>query len=336
MPDVWRKEQPGRSQKLISSLIRDKDKDFINDSTDEHLLMARLEAFIDEGKSMVCTRQIDTKEILDNVFSHVETDAISAVLLRGSRATGRSCPFSDVDVVLIAQNIYPRFLTFRDSYGVRYNLQCFANADDLESMSRFYYGMKPIYDPDGYGSILVSRLNSLEKENCKKRLKKNAEGIDYLYKLAEYVGSDDIYVSTFFKAKLIREYPAFISSFNGYDLLGYKHTIDCLLRDNYSIAMLFAAAMDRHSGSTEAQALVEQSFVTECGLNALNTDFTSSPTAYQIDVGGDTMYELYENCSNFIRYIRFLKEEGETEIDFLQDCETHYPTLFARLWKLMH
>ena len=308
----------------------------MHNSTDENLLMARLDAFIEEGKSATTTRQIDTNEILDNVFRHAEIDAISAVLLRGSRATGRSCPFSDVDVVVIAQNINPRFQTFKDSSGVRYNIQCFANTEELESMSRYYYGMKPIYDPKGLGSILVFKLNRLEKEKCERRLKKNAEGIEYLHRLVEYIGSDDVYVSTFFKAKLIREYPAFISSFNGYDLLGYKHTIDCLIRDNYSIAMLFAAAMDRHSGSAEATALVEQSFVTECGLNVLNTDFTSSPTACQIDVGGDPMYELYENCSNFIRYIRFLKAPNETEIDFLQDCETHNPTLFARLWELMH
>ena len=302
----------------------------------ENELLFKLDFYINETTSVYCDSLISVNQILTLVFAHIDIKTVKMIFLRGSRATGRNNGYSDVDLLVIVKEGDFNNITIKDDIGVRYNMQIHSSLKEIEANSRFFYGLKAIYDTEGKAEDIVSNINNIEKDKCKNLSIDFKDSMQYLDRLVEYIGSDDIFISSYFKAKYIKEFPAFLSVFNGYELLGYKHTIDCLLRDDCDLAMSFAKVMEKESTQKDAINLKEKAFNNYCAFNPLNIDFTSSKKLFDIRVNDKTMYESYETYSHFIDYIRLLRNSDQTEIEFLKACKKEYPEVYKRIWQLIH
>ena len=306
---------------------------------DEKELLARLDDFRNKTASAYCDRPIGQEEILRNVFRHVDEGDVQAVMLRGSRATGRQNPYSDVDVAILQNIERKNYESFKAPDGVLYSLVSFGQAETgdlmLATYCRGYYGMKPIYDPEGAGKRFADRLDRTERAICAHIPKENPEYREYLYQLTDFLERTDEDTAIFVKAKLMREFPAFLAAYNGFNLIGYKNTIDCLIRDNRELALLYAAAMRREAGALEIRRLLDCAFQGLCGLNVLNTDFSHSEKANDIRIGGETMYHMYSRYTAFMEYMDELLPNGMEKADFFMQCKEKAPKLFEILRSLI-
>lgn len=305
----------------------------MNELLYEPALLARLDTLT--KPKTPCTRPITTEEILKQVFSQIDPADARAVLLHGSRATGRENPCSDVDLVVLTERKTRTILSFCDADGIRYHAYVFNKADSdgvtAEKICRPFYGMRPIYDPEGAGRHLTEALNAAEKRICAKLPKEDPEGRDYLLRLVDLMKRADADTAFFTRVKILYEFPAFLASYHGYRLIGFKNVIDCLLRDNRDLALVYADALRPESGSKELENLIRRAFDGLCGLDVLNTDFSHSEKSYDISVGGETMYRLYGRCTDFMEAIDALRLQGMEAYDFYLQCKEQAPTLFRRL-----
>ncbi len=305
----------------------------MNELLYEPALLARLDTLT--KTETPCTRPITTEEILKQTFSQINPADARAVLLHGSRATGRENRYSDVDLVVLTNRKIGTILSFQDEDGLRYHIYLFdkptSDGSTAEKICRPFYGMRPIYDPEGAGRHLTEQLDAAEKSICAKLPKGNPEGRDYLLRLASLMERADADTAFFTRVKILYEFPAFLASYHGYRLIGFKNVIDCLLRDNRDLALLYADALRPESGSKELKSLIIRAFDGLCGLDVLNTDFRHSEKADDISVGGETMYRLYGRCTDFMEVIDALRPQGMEAYDFYLQCKEQAPTLFRRL-----
>ena len=308
------------------------------DNYDEKYLLKKLDDLIENNKSSYCDYEITDKEITDEVFKHLDKNNIVCILLRGSFANNRNNPYSDVDAVAIVKTIDNEKLSFHNDRGIRYHLNIFDESflisNNDKHIYRFYYGMKKIYDPYNVCDKLINDIKNYEIYNCSQIKKKNPEGKNYLYRLLEYLDSNDELLSIYVKAKILKESPAFLANYNGYNLIGFKTTIDCLIRDNYDLALIYGKALDKQSGKKELKEWLDAAFKDLCGLNVLDLDFSSSKKSYEIYVNGTSMYDLYNDYYYFIDYFRRLAPEGISAIDFYLTCIERAPKLLNRLRSL--
>lgn len=304
----------------------------------EDFLLNKLNNLIENNKTSFCDCIVTDKEIIDNVFQYLDKDNTICILLRGSFANGRNNPYSDVDVVAIEKIVDESELSFHDNKGLRYHLNIFDESflvsNNDKHIYRFFYGMKKLYDPHNVCDKLINDIKDYEEYNCSKIIKQNKEGKDYLYRLLEYVDGENEVLSIFVKAKILRESPAFLSNYNGYNLIGFKTVIDCLLRDNYELALIFGKALDKDSGKKEIKEWLDAAFNGLCGINILNLDFSSSKKSYEVFINSTSMYDLYNDYYDFIDYFRRLAPEGTSVIYFYLDCASKAPKLFNKLRSL--
>ena len=305
---------------------------------EENYFINKLDYLISNNKAAFCDDKITDKQILNNVFKHLNIDNIICILLRGSFAQKRDNPYSDVDVVVIQKIVDKDSISFCDCKGRRYHLNIFDESFLISSYDkhiyRFYYGMKKIYDPYNVCDKLINDIKEYEVFNCSKIAKMNPEGKDYLYRLLEYVDSDDEILSIFVKAKILKESPAFLANYNGFNLIGFKTTIDCLIRDNYNLALIYGKALDKKSGKKELKEWLEAAFNGLCGIDVLNLDFSKSKKSHEVFINENSMYDLYNDYYYFIDYFRRLAPENTNLIDFYLDCANKYPKLFNKLRNL--
>lgn len=305
----------------------------MNELLDEAALLARLDVLT--KPAACCTRPLTTKEILRQTFEKIDAAEACAILLHGSRATGRENPYSDVDLVVLTERERGTILSFPDTNGIRYHIYVFGKSDSggvtAKRICRPFYGMRPIYDPDGVGKRLAELLNASEKAICAKLPKEDPECREYCLRLVGLMERADADTAHFIRAKLLYEFPAFIASYHGFRLIGFKTTIDCLIRDNRELAMLYLDALRPDSGKKELEGLTRRAFDGLCGLNVLNTDFSHSEKANDLTIGGETMYRLYGNCTDFMEALSALRPDGMTEYDFYLQCRQQAPELFRRL-----
>ena len=301
----------------------------------EKELLRRLEKWSKDTAPVYRTRPLTEKEILENTFARLDASEVRAVILRGSYAKGRQNPYSDVDLVVLTDRGAGTIDAFRDAEGTRYHLHIFGRQDSegepADGKCRFFYGMRPIYDPEGAGKRLTERLDAAERAVCAKIPRESAEYRAYFLRLVELLRLADADTAFFTRVKILCEFPAFLSAYNGYNLIGFKNTIDCLLRDARPLAMLYAEALRPGSGSAEIEALTSRAFSGPCGLHVLNTDFSHCEKAFDIQVGGETMYQLYGRCTRFMEALQLLHPAGTELFDFYLQCRQKTPTLFRRL-----
>lgn len=302
---------------------------------DEAKLLSRMDEYIQEKSSAFCLRQISTDEIVRTVFQRAGCRAIHSVILRGSRATGRDNPFSDVDLLILSDDEDGKFGgSFKDHEGVRYSFQAAKPEDTgkvIVPVCRYFYAMKPIFDPHGDGQRLTDRVNAAERALCEGIPKENTGYRDYLFRLSDYLGQADPYTSVFVRAKILREFPAFLAAYNGFNLVGFKHTVDCLIRDDRHLAGLYASALARNAGKAEIDLLLARAFDGLCGINVLNTDFSHSENSFRTDCGGENMYLMYNRYSGLMEMINYLKPEDTEAVDFFLECRTQAPRVFERM-----
>ena len=305
----------------------------------EDLLIEKLNNHIARNKTAFCNHEISNSEIVDNVFKHIDKDKNVCLLLRGSYANARNNSYSDVDVVAVQSDGNIDDVSFHDNNGVRYHTnvfnKTFLDVNNDKHVYRYYYGMKKIYDPYNVCDKLINDIKDYEIYNCSKVDKLNTEGRDYLYKLLEYVDCDDEVLSMFVKAKILRESPAFLANYNGFNLIGFKTTIDCLIRDNYKLALIYGKALDKKSGKKEIKKWLDEAFNGLCGLNVLNLDFSSSKKSYEIYINDISMYDLYSDYNNFIEYLKYLNPSGNSIYEFFDECNKKTPKLFNMLKSLI-
>lgn len=307
----------------------------MNECFDEAALLARLDALIQASKPGYCARPLTEEELLKNTFAQLDADDVRAVLLRGSRATFRDNPYSDVDLVVLTERKRGTILSFRDTDGIRYHISVFDRAasegSTAKRICRLFYGLRPIYDPEGAGKRLTETLDAAEKALCAKLPKGDFEGRDYLLRLVSLMERADADTAFFIRMKLLYEFPAFLASYHGFRLIGFKAVTDCLIRDDRALAMLYAAALHPESGKAEIETLIRRAFDGLCALNVLDTDFTHSEKAFDISVGGETMYRLYGRCAGFMEALDALRPDGMEAYAFYLRCKEQAPALFRRL-----
>ena len=307
----------------------------MNHCLNEQELIKRLEKWNKDAAPAYRARPLTEKEILEKVFARLDASEVRAVILRGSYATGRQNPYSDVDLVVLTDRDAGTIDAFRDTEGTRYHLHIFGSRDSAgetaEGKCRLFYAMRPIYDPEGAGGRLTERLDAAERAACAKIPKENAEYRDYFLRLVGLLRRADADTAFFTRVKILCEFPAFLSAYNGFNLIGFKNTIDCLLRDARPLAMLYAEALRPDSGSMEIEALASRAFDGLCGLNVLDTDFSHSEKAFDVPVGGETMYELYGRCTRFMEALQHLHPSGTELFNFYLQCAQEAPALFRRL-----
>lgn len=302
---------------------------------DEAELLSRMDNRIWEKSSVCCVRRIGTDEIIRAAFQRTGCKSIRSVILRGSRATGRDNPYSDVDLLILSDDENRKIgASFKDKEGVRYSFQVF-DMQETETVMvpiyRYFYAMKPIYDPQGDGQRLTDKINAAERLICEGIEKENNKYRDYLFRLSDYLDKTDPVTSAFVRAKILREFPAFLAAYNGFNLIGFKHTIDCLIRDNRELAMLYACALSRNAGKPEIDKLLESAFDGLCGLDVLNADFCKSEKSFQISIAGESMYRMYTRYADFMEMINSLKPADIEAVDFYLECRTQVPKVFERL-----
>lgn len=306
----------------------------MSEHLNEAALLLRLDE-LTEKSSASCARPLTEEDILKQVFGQIEAAEVLAVLLHGSRSTGRNHPTSDVDLVVLTNNGRRTILSSQDANGFRYHMYLFeasvSEGPDAKISSRFFYGMRPIYDPEGAGERLAELVNAAERAICAGLPKEDPEGRDYLLRLLDLMERADEDTAFFVRVKLLLEFPAFLSAYNGFRLIGFKNTIDCLLRDDRELAMLYAEALRPGSGRAELEALLRRAFDGLCGLNVLDTDFRHSEKTFEIPVGSETMYSLYGRCTKFMDTLRVLRPRGMEKLDFYRQCRQEAPELFRRL-----
>lgn len=310
----------------------------MNDYNDDYLL-DRLNNLIEKNKTVFCDYKETDEEIIDNVFDHLDKDNIICILLRGSFACGRNNPHSDVDIVVIEKNIDKREISFNSHKGLKYHLnmhnESFLSSNNNKYIYSYYYGMRKLYDPYNVCDKLISDVKDYEIYSCSKIEKENTEGKDYLYRLLEYVDGDDKLLSIFVKAKILRESPAFLSNYNGFNLIGFKTTIDCLIRDNYDLALIYGKALDKKAGKKELKEWLDAAFNGLCGLNVLNLDFSSSKKSYEVFVNGTSVYDLYNNYYDFIDYLNIINTYGIPTYEFFIECSSKAPKFFNKILNLV-
>ena len=307
----------------------------MNENPVENELLAKLESLEKRTAPVYRACPLTEEEILKNTFAQIDVSEVRSVILRGSRASGRENPYSDVDLVALTDRETGTILRFADAEGTRYHLFVFSrrdsSGDSADGICRLFYGMRPIYDPEGTGKHLTELLNAAERKLCTAIPKENAEYRDYLFQLVELLRCADADTAFFTRVKILYEFPAFLSAYNGFNLIGFKTTLDCLIRDDRALAMLYADALRADSGREEIDKLLRRAFAGPCGLNVLNTDFSHSEKSYDIRAGSETMYQLYVRCSDFMDALRILKPDDRTAYEFYLDCRQKYPKLFRRL-----
>ncbi len=306
----------------------------MNSFNDDYLL-DKLNNLIEKNKPVFCDYKVTDKEVADNVFKFVDKDNIVCMLLRGSFANGRNNPYSDVDVLVIVKNVDKNELSFRDDKGLRYHLNFFDKSflvsNNDKHIYRFYHGMKKIYDPYNVCDKLINDVRKYVIYNCSKVKKENAEGKNYLYRLLEYVDKDDELLSMFVKAKILKESPVFLSNYNGFISLGTKTTIDCLIRDNYDLALIYSKALAKKAGKKELKEWLDAAFNGLCGLNLLDIDFSSSKKSYEVFVDGTSMYDLYNDYYDFIDYMNIINTYDMITYEFFVECSEKTPKFFNKI-----
>lgn len=305
----------------------------MNEYKDESLIN-ELNNLIESNKSSFCDYKPKDKDVIDITFKHLNKDNIVCILLRGSFANNRHNQNSDVDIVVIEKTIDINELTIHNN-GLRYHFDIFDESffvsNNDKHIYRFYYGMKKVYDPYNVCDKLIDDIKEYEIYNCNKIEKQNPEGRDYLYRLLEYVDGDNELLSIFVKAKILRESPAFLSNYNGFNLIGFKTTIDCLIRDNYDLALIYAKALDKHSGKKELKQWLDAAFNGLCGINVLNLDFSSSKKSYEVFINGASMYDLYNDYYNFIDYLNICNIYNIPTYKFFIECKDKAPKFFNKI-----
>lgn len=302
---------------------------------DDDFLLNKLDNLIQKNKTIFSDNELKDKDIIKDVFEHLSKDNIVCILLRGSLANNRYNQNSDADVVVIVKKVEKTELSFHNDKGLRYHFNIFdetflmPNKD--KHLYRFYYGMRKIYDPYNVCDKLINDIKEYEIYNCNKIIKQNPEGKDYLYRLLEYVDGGNELLSIFVKAKILRESPAFLSNYNGFNLIGFKTTIDCLIRDNYNLALIYAKALDKKSGKKELKEWLDAAFNGLCGINVLNQDFSSSKKSYEILVNGTSMYDLYNDYYNFIDYLNICNIYNIQTYKFFIECKDEAPKFFNKI-----
>lgn len=302
----------------------------------DDLLLNIINKYIDDTSSGYFDGIIDDTEILGNVYKHIDKNNINAVLLRGSRATNRNNPESDVDVVVLAKIVQPRSIIFKDSNRVRYNIRIFddsfLNISFKTDDYRFFYGMRILLDKNGIGKKLIDRINEYERYVCSSLDKLNPEYKDYLYELLEFVEGEDELLSKFAKAKILYESPAYLARFNGYNLIGFKTIIDCLVRDNPDLANIYLKALSKDSKKQDIKDWIDSAFKDLCGIDVLNSDFNTCKKSYDLYINGKSMYCLYNDYYTFFKLLEHLRLYDLDKIDFLYEIKEKAPKLFNKLW----
>lgn len=306
----------------------------MNNYNDDFLLN-KLNNLIENNKTSFCDYELKDEDVISSTFEYLNKDNIVCILLRGSFANNRYNPHSDVDVVVIVKKVEKTELSFHDDKGLRYHLniydESFLVSSNDKHIYRFYYGMKKIYDPYNVCDKLIDDIKNYEIYNCSKIDKENNEGKDYLYRLLEYMDRDDKLLSIFVKAKILRESPAFLSNYNGFNLIGFKTIIDCLIRDNFELALLYGKALDKKSGKKEIKDWLDAAFNDLCGLNVLNIDFSSSKKSYEVFINGTSMYDLYNDYYTFIDYLSICNTYNIPIYEFFIECSNKAPKFFNKI-----
>ena len=298
----------------------------------EKALLERLDEYKQEHSSAFYDKEITDEQMLSSLKEHIEFDNVITILLRGSRATGRNNPYSDVDIVVIKEKNSYQTITFKDINGVRYNIKiCNKNFFDNEHMLRFHYGMRILYGNKEIGEEIINKIQKYEEETCNSIVKKCPDHKKYLYELLEFIDDKDPITSAFAKAKLLSEYPAYLAHYNGFNLIGFKTIIDCLIRDNYPLACVYLKALNKKSTKEDLKELVDKSFDELCGINILDRNFKNCKKANDIGI-----YKLYNDYSCFLELIDSLKPKDMLGIDFLLECNKKAPKLFNELWSFIN
>ena len=305
----------------------------------DDFLLDKLNTLINNNKIDYCDHRITNKEIIDNVSKYLDKDNIICILLRGSFANNRNNPYSDVDIVVIVKNKEHNTLSFQSNEGHKYHLNIFddsfLDSNTYKHIYRFFYGMKKIYDPYNKCDKLIDGIKEYEIYNCSKIIKENVERKDYLFQLLDYINEEDELLSIYVKAKILRESPAFLSNYNGFNLIGFKTIIDCLIRDNYDLALLYGKALDKKSGKKELKKWLDAAFNGLCGINVLNLNFSSSKKSYEVFINDSSMYDLYNDYYNFIDYLNIINTYEITTYEFFVECKEKAPKFFNKIIKFV-
>ena len=309
-------------------------KNFIS----QNELISKLNAYNEDDKSVFNIEKINNEQLIDFVYKHINKDDICSILLRGSCATGRQNSKSDIDLLILYEGNDNAIVVHDDD--LRYHITLFNKSIKInfeDSSFRFYYGMKVIYDPFGIGKKMIDDIYQQIIFNNSKLIKQDPKYKEYMYKLKSFIDDEDnIIQATYAKAKLLYYYPILLSLYNGYIDIGPKAIIDCLIRDNYELSLIYAKALLKSSSVQDIEYLLDNSFNSLCNINTLDTNFDNSKKSFEIYIDNISVYDLFSNYKKFFKYINYLKDNNQTGMKFILECKEKTPELFNKLWSLIN
>ena len=299
----------------------------------------KLNDYIRDDTSVFDIEKIKQERLIDFVYKHYDSKGIYSILLRGSCATRRQNPKSDVDLLILYEG-ENKTIVIHDDNNLRYHITLFNKSTKVnfeDSSFRYYYAMKVIYDPIGIGKKMIDDIYQYEIYNNAKLIKQDLKYKYFMYSLKDYIDDgSNIIQAKYAKAKLLYNYPKLLSLYNGYTFIGEKPTIDCLIRDNYKLSLIYAKTLLKSSSTQDIEYLLDNSFNSLCNINPLDTNFDNSKKSYEICISNISIYDLFSNYNNFFKYVNYLKDNNQTGIQFILECKEKTPELFDKLWSLIN
>lgn len=309
------------------------------DINKQNRLINKLDNYIKDNISIFNDSKISKEQLINFINKNIKDNSICSILLRGSLATNRQNKHSDIDLFILYEG-KNKSIVIHDENNLRYHITMFNKSIKVSFKDisfKYYYGMKIIYDPIGLGKKFIDDMYQYEIYNNAKLIKQDIKYKNYMYYLKSFIDDkDNIIQATYAKAKLLYKYPMILSLYNGYTFVGDRPTIDCLIRDNYELALLYAKALLKTSSIKEIEYLLDSSFNALCNINPLDINFDNSKKSFEIYIDDTSIYDLFSNYKDFFNYIDYLKGINQTGIDFIIECKEKTPQLFNKLWSLIN
>ena len=304
----------------------------------QNRLISKLNDCIKDNVSVFNSSKIISEQLINFVYEHFDSSSVYSILLRGSCATNRQNPHSDIDLLILYEGEY-KTLVIHDENNLRYHITLLNKSTKInfnDSSFRYYYGMKVIYDPFNIGKNMIDDMYQYEIYNNSKLIKQDSKYKDYMYNLLSFINNDsNIIQATYAKTKLLYNYPMLLSLYNGYTFIGERTTIDCLVRDNYELSLIYAKALLKSSSVQNIKYLLDNSFNSLCNINPLDTNYDNSKKSFEIFIGNISIYDLFSNYKNFFKYVNYLKDNNQKGMQFILECKEKTPELFYKLWSLI-
>ena len=249
---------------------------------------------------------------------------------------------SDVDAVIVTHEKPKDHIVFNKN-GLRYSFvllpQSYFSEEKFTTEVRYYYGAKPIYDPQGNGRTAAEKIEQFVKHyNCSLKHPDESFKTVVMQYLEKADGCD--LQALVYKNILLFSSLAYLSAYNGFLCLGEKKIIDMLLRDQPAIVEKYAQALLLDSSYEILTDWIETAFHKPLDVDFESLDFSHSVKAcekkYKMLSGKEySLKELFLRKKQYFEYIeKFNQHYGihnMNQVKFLSEMQKKAPEIYGYL-----